>query len=300
MERLKSPLTEDELKKIDRFYIINKNYLTPQQNITNLDAFIKENGIFLNVIENLTDLDKSKAWVYLFKLSSGGKKSKNKINSSGFSLTTKQKFSVLILVLILIIFAFILYKCSPRGSDDSSPKPISEYVYTKYTKDQFPRLYENWGEDWVIKIAELERQAVYKIASEHNSCDSIEMAALSENKSTPKKEAVFFIDCANGERFYVSQNDLGSDVEIRSQTEKAVNQSDAYDQCVEMVKLNAKYPSTVNFKMLDSNGFTAKTTGNVVINLSFDAKNSFGAELPAKARCVFTPDGEKEINITEG
>lgn len=188
---------------------------------------------------------------------------------------------------------------SPESINDL-PKPISEYVYTKYTKDQFPRLYQNWGDEWVAKISELEKKAVHKIANERNSCDSIEMAALSENKSTPKKEAVFFIDCANGERFYVSQNDLDSGVEIRSQTEKAISQSDAYDQCIQMVKLNAKYPSTVNFKMLDSNGFTAKTTGNVVINLSFDAKNSFGAELPAKARCVFTPDGKKEINITEG
>ena len=118
-------------------------------------------------------------------------------------------------------------------------------------------------------------------------------------KAHQKKEAVFFVDCANGERFYVSQNDLANTQEIKSQTEKAISQSEALDSCIQMVKANTKYPSSVNFKMLDSGGFTAKTTGNVVVTLGFEAKNSLGAEVSAKARCVFTPDGESEVNIIE-
>ncbi|MFW1942918.1 hypothetical protein ACG93R_05355 [Acinetobacter guillouiae] len=209
---------------------------------------------------------------------------------------------------IILLSMFLgLFGCSKKvedtntaSSESTLPKPISEHAYSTYTKDQFPRLYEKWGDDWVVKISELEKKAVHKIANEHNSCDSIEIAALSENKSTPKKEAVFFIDCANGERFYVSQNDLDKNTEIKSQTAKAISQSEAFDKCIQMVKENTKYPSSVNFKMLDSNGFTAKTTGNVAINLGFEAKNSFGAELPARARCIFTPDGVNEITITEG
>ncbi|WP_333666011.1 hypothetical protein [Acinetobacter guillouiae] len=209
---------------------------------------------------------------------------------------------------ILILSIFVgLFGCSKKvedtttvSSESTLPKHISEHAYNEYTIDQFPRLYEKWGKDWIVKISELEKKAANKIANENNSCDSIDMVALSENKSTPKKEAVFFVDCINGERFYVSQNDLDSTKEIKSQTEKAISQSKAFDQCIQMVKANTKYPSSVNFKMLDSNGFTAKTTGNVAINLGFEAKNSFGADIPARARCIFTPDGVNEITITEG
>jgi hypothetical protein len=209
--------------------------------------------------------------------------------------------------IILLVLAVGLIGCSsePNGSknnneiDQKLPKPISEYAYTNYSKDQFPKTYAQWGEDWISKISNFEKQVAQKIANESNTCDSIEMVSLSDNKSTPKKEAVFFVDCANGERFYVSQNDLADTQEIKSQTEKAISQSEALESCIQMVKANTKYPSSVNFKMLDSGGFTAKTTGNVVIALGFEAKNSLGAEVSAKARCVFTPDGESEVSIIE-
>ncbi|ENW29368.1 hypothetical protein PFCIP103579_3122 [Prolinoborus fasciculus] len=210
--------------------------------------------------------------------------------------------------IILLALAIGLLGCggeveSPKKSntsEQSGPKKISQYAYNNYSIDQFPRLYAEWGEDWVKRISELEKQAVQKIANEPNTCDSIDMVALSDNRSTPKKEAVFFVDCVNGERFYVSQTDLVGTKEIKSQTQKAISQTDAFDRCRDMVKANAKYPTSVNFKLLDSSGFTAATTGNVVVMLGFEAKNSFGAELPAKARCVFTPEGKGEISIIEG
>lgn len=210
--------------------------------------------------------------------------------------------------IILLALVICLIGC---GGDPENPKnnnnkidgrvskPISEYAYTEYSRDQFPKTYAQWGDDWISKISSFEKQVAQKIANESNACDSIEMVSLSDNKSTPKKEAVFFVDCANGERFYVSQNDLVEVQEIKSQAEKAISQSEALDSCIRMVKDNVKYPSSVNFKMLDSSGFTAKTTGNVVITLGFEAKNSLGAEVKAKARCIFTPDGESEVNIIE-
>lgn len=209
--------------------------------------------------------------------------------------------------LIFLALAVCLVGCGKEADstgknievEKSKLKPISEYAYTKYSKDQFPKTYSNWGDEWVAKFPEFEKQAANKIASEVNSCDSIEMVALSDNKSTPKKEAVFFVDCSNGERFYVSQKELTSLNSIKSQSEKAMSQDDAFLNCQQLVKSSSKYPSSVNFKILDTSGFTAKTTGNVVINIGFDAKNDFGVDVSAKARCVFTTDGESEITITQ-
>ncbi|KKW75752.1 hypothetical protein AAV97_18375 [Acinetobacter sp. Ag2] len=207
----------------------------------------------------------------------------------------------------IILFGLLasLSGCNAKESSEKNsvnnelPKKISEYAYNNYTEDQFPKMYKKWGVEWMSKFSDLEHKAANKIANENNTCDSIEVVALSENRSTPKKEAVFFVDCLNGERFYVSQNDLDKSTIIESQSKKAVSQDMAFDSCQKMIKNNAKYPSSVNFKLLDSTGFTAKTTGNVVVLIGFEAKNALGAILPAKAKCIFTPEGESEITYIE-
>ena len=321
---LNSPLTSEELLKIDTYIKENIELLSQlsfeyfenirlfQPKITNFDQYLSE----------LTVNEKTRAWTYLFATA---KKKRKPRTSKAIHIEPSHKFEIQepekrnpygligIIFLCAVILGGILY--ATKNNDDKPsaeqgsiqtnnlkevlPKKINEFAYSKYTKDQFPRLYATWGDDWVGKLPEFERQAAQKIANESNSCDSIDMVALSENRSTPQKEAIFFVDCANGERFYVSQNDFNSSKEIRSQTEKAISQSTAFENCRQLIKANTKYPSSVNFKLLDSSGFTAKTTGNVVVVLGFEAKNSFGADMPAKAKCIFTPDGEKEINITE-
>ncbi|TCM63815.1 hypothetical protein EC844_11929 [Acinetobacter calcoaceticus] len=184
-------------------------------------------------------------------------------------------------------------------SVNTLPKPISDDPYWKYTKEDFPRYFEQWGEDGVKRISEIERAAVAKIANTQNSCDRISMAMLSEDRSTPKSNVVVIVDCDNKQRFYVSESALNIGAPIKSQSEKSISQADAFIKCQELVKSNAKYPSSVDFQLLDSSGFKAETTGNVVVNLGFKAKNSFGAEIPAKARCVFPPDKTPEITISE-
>ena len=333
MEQLNSPLNNDELAKIDIFIDENINEISELsfEYFENIRLFQPKIKNFEEYLSQLTVNEKTRAWFYLF--SNAKKKRKPRAlkviyaePSRKFEIQEPKKRSPYVLIGIIFLCAVILggvlYATKNNDvvstenndvvstenndvvsikSNESSalPKPISENPYWNYTKSDFPRYFEQWGESGVKKISEIERLAVHKIANTQNSCDRISMVGLSENKSIPNEKIVVFVDCDNSERFYLSDSDLSTDTNIKSQTEKAISQSDAYDQCVEMVKLNAKYPSTVNFKMLDSNGFTAKTTGNVVINIGFEAKNSFGANLPAKARCVFTPDGEKEINITE-
>lgn len=189
---------------------------------------------------------------------------------------------------------------SPQPSSTQlSTKPISEHAYTEYNKQNYPKTYKAWGEEWVAKFPEFERKAVQKVATGSNTCDSIDYIALSESKSTPKKEAVFLIDCTNGERFYVSQNELSLGEELRSQSQKAISQDVAYDSCRSMIKASANHPSSVDFKLLDSGGFTAQTTGNVVITLGFTAKNGLGIDIPYRAKCIFTPDGQSNIEFIE-
>jgi hypothetical protein len=208
---------------------------------------------------------------------------------------------------LMLILSLGLVACGQSKDSESEkpnepmglPKPIADGASLEYTKDQFPKLFEKWGSKWVKKISEVEKAAIHKIANTENSCDEIISGFISENKSIPKQKIVIFVDCANGERFYVEDSEVDTKEAIKSQTEKAISQDEAFDRCKKLVKANATYPSSVDFKLLDTSGFQAKTTGNVVVNLGFKAKNGFGVELDAQARCVFTPDGQGEVTFTE-
>lgn len=57
------------------------------------------------------------------------------------------------------------------------------------------------------KINKMMPLAVDKVALNPN-CDEPDMIELSDNKSIVKREVVFFVDCKNKQRFYISQNDL--------------------------------------------------------------------------------------------
>lgn len=178
-------------------------------------------------------------------------------------------------------------------------KPISPYAFTEYNKQDYPRIYQQWGKDWIAKLEAHERAAAEKIANSDNACDSIDYIGLSEEKSTPKKEIVVFVDCANKERFFVSDKDIKKNEPLKAQSEKAMSEQQALQQCRELVRNGAKYPNSVDFKLLDTAVQTSKTHGNVIITIGFTAKNAVGAEMPVKARCLFTPEGKAEITYRE-
>ncbi|WP_241761387.1 hypothetical protein [Moraxella catarrhalis] len=110
-------------------------------------------------------------------------------------------------------------------------KPISEHAFTEYDKENYPKVYQKWGSDWIERLEAHERAAADKIANSDNACDSISFIALSDAKSIPKQEIVVFVDCANGERFFVSDKDLNK--ELKSQSEQAISDKVALSECRE-------------------------------------------------------------------
>ena len=65
-------------------------------------------------------------------------------------------------------------------------KPISEHAFTEYDKENYPKVYQKWGSDWIERLEAHERAAADKIANSDNACDSISFIALSDAKSIPK------------------------------------------------------------------------------------------------------------------
>lgn len=173
------------------------------------------------------------------------------------------------------------------------PAEISAHAYSNYTYDQYPRTFDKWGEDWVRKISDVEHGAAEKIANDPNTCDIIDYVGLSDNKSIVKQKIVVFVDCRNGDRYYVSDNEVNDSRKILSQSEKAISLNTAFKQCQVLVKKSGKYASSENFNILSTEGFQAQTTGNVVVNIQFDSQHMS----QQKAKCIFTPDGESEITF---
>lgn len=186
---------------------------------------------------------------------------------------------------------------SPQNNQQSLPKPISEYAYNSYSKSQFPTLYKEWGSNWVKKISEVEKAAVHKIANEQNACDSIEEAGISTAKSTPKKEIVIFVNCANNQQFYVSDQDVLTNNKSLSNSENSIDYETATERCKTLIKLKAELPASVKYGKIETSKYDMN--GNVIVKVPFSVQNYLGAELPYVAKCLFTPDGKEEFSIIE-
>ena len=181
------------------------------------------------------------------------------------------------------------------GNNKNSLKADSG-IEIPYTKKNMPKLYANWGAEWVKKINEMMPKVVDKVA-QNPKCDSPELVDLSDNRSVVRKEAVFFVDCKNGERFYVSQKDLLSGDEIKSESEQLEGEPSNYIQpCRENIQSNLQYPSSFDDEILST---TARKlpNGSIEIIMPFTAKNGFGNEIPQTARCLITTDKKMDVTL---
>ncbi|RNF61662.1 hypothetical protein [Pseudomonas putida] len=83
---------------------------------------------------------------------------------------------------------------------------IDSDVFSSYSKDQYPKTYQAWGESGVERIKLVERAAALKGAKQRK-CDRVEYVGLSERMSVPPYNIVVFVDCQNLWRFYVNQDE---------------------------------------------------------------------------------------------
>lgn len=181
------------------------------------------------------------------------------------------------------------------------PAPPVEIDYSDvaipYTEKSYPKLYATWGKKWVDDINIMMPLVVKRVAA-NPKCDAPSIADLSDNRSIVKQEAVFFVDCVNGERFYISQNELTEDTNVEAESNMLVGKPSQYIQsCRDMIKEQLSYPSTFDESFGGVSAFKG-TSGNMVVEIDFTAKNAIGAELPQSARCVFGTNGENEAVIT--
>lgn len=187
---------------------------------------------------------------------------------------------------------------SDIANEVDKPKVDYSDVVYEITKDGYPKTYNTWGKEWIDKINNMMPLAVEAVAA-NPKCDAPEMIGLSENRSTPKEEAVFFVDCANYERFFVSQNELKEGTELQAESEVLAGDPSKYiEPCKDLIKAQLTYPSSFKAVFGGTNAFKG-TSGNVVVEMDFTAKNGLGNEIPQSAKCLFTTSGTSEITLQD-
>jgi hypothetical protein len=181
----------------------------------------------------------------------------------------------------------------------ANPK-IAPHAVIPITQKSYPKLYAAWGAAGVKRINDLMPQAAQKAAASPE-CDKVDLVEISQNRSTPGKKIVFFVDCVNTKRFYIEDSELATAVPVQSQAAKMSSMSDSQAalNCESAIKAQLTNPLTFNRKMGTTSVYRAPTTGNVVVQFTFEAKNNLGALLPSKAKCVITDRGIEEASISK-
>ena len=203
-----------------------------------------------------------------------------------------------------LIAAVLLVGCGDEGEESgdttgqrSTPAPIAEHAIPDITRSGYPKTWKTWGEDGVARIEALQRAAA-KTVARNQRCDRVEIVALSNSRSTPPDRPVVFVDCANRERFYITESDVG-DV-VRSQSDKAddVSEGDAVSACTQALQRELAVPGSLDRDFWSLSARRSKTLGNWVVQFDFTASNALGVDLPHTARCVMTPAGQTDVTMT--
>ncbi len=137
--------------------------------------------------------------------------------------------------------------------------------------------------------------AVESVAK-NKKCDSPSTADLSDNRSTPQKEVVFYVDCSNGERFYVNQNEITDGDKVTGESEQLGEAHLYIPQCIDAVRNSLKNTNSFNPHSFSISA-VKRTSGNVEVIVPFDATNAFGAELTHTAKCIITTQKTIELSV---
>jgi|GEM_PF-1996200 len=221
---------------------------------------------------------------------------------------------------VVVVIAYLMFKSSDEqatssanevaleavpikqhSTDQPAPKrgvAIADDAFMSMDKANFPKAYKKWGAAGFEKINDLGPKAAQLIAASE-TCDALNVLALSDERSKPKSDIVFFGDCANGKRFYVSEKDIESGTKAVSVNDLMSSREDGdYIQtCFDHTASSLKFPSSFDPSWLSATVYHAPT-GGVVVQAPFEAKNGVGNTLPFNTRCVFDDQGMSPPEIS--
>ena len=174
-----------------------------------------------------------------------------------------------------------------------------------YTRSENPKTYTLVGAEAFAQLNVLEPGAIYA-AAESEACDKVSVGAVSLEKSS-KDSPVWFVDCANGNRFMIAVEEATEALE-RLKTSKLALRDRSPDCNTSNIALciasaaqkSAKETEIVTFcdmtvedalisdsDMAWSWNYAFGDGGDIQVVRDFEAQNAFGANLKHRYVCTF-------------
>lgn len=167
---------------------------------------------------------------------------------------------------------------------------IAEGAVLPITRESYPKTHAAWGDEGIRRINELMQPAAEIVASSPR-CDRLHTVALSESRSTPPDKIVFFADCDNGERFFITEEEVLAKRQSVSQNEKSkwLDEQQLVEICHEAIRARVNGPCI----FADASVYRA-VAGRTVVTVEVELPNEAENQAKAFAKCFF--DG---LSLTE-
>lgn len=203
--------------------------------------------------------------------------------------------AIIAILLFLIFLNLISRENTTPQAHHQVEGEIADGAIIQINEKNYPEIYKKWGETGVSKINALIKPAAENIVKSEN-CNKLLNIDLSPSRSTPPETIVYFADCENGKRFYVSNKDLELNKSASAADEKEIPTAVAHENCVSEIKKNLTFPSSYRENW---GGVAMKrgATGNIIVTIDYEIKNDFGNIIPQQAKCVIPDHGAPELTI---
>ncbi len=169
------------------------------------------------------------------------------------------------------------------------PKPalpkVQDGAVMAYDRKQNPKAYAKYGDAAIARVNKLQPEFALRVSA-YPLCDSVVNVGIADTRST-KNDMMLYADCNNGQRFRATESALkaGNSILADSQVLSRYNNGEAMVMCAEHIKAKLKYPSSYDQSYLNSRTFVTPT-GEVIVELAFEAKNGLGNTIPQKGQCT--------------
>jgi hypothetical protein len=160
---------------------------------------------------------------------------------------------------------------------------IAESAVAPITEKGYPKTYAAWGEKGVERINALMQPAAEIIASSPG-CDRLELLELSNVRSLPPDNIVFFADCKNGSRFFITEGEILATRKVISQNDKSkwLEEEQLVEICLGSIKSKVSGP----YSVARTSVFKA-VAGRTVVTVEFKALVKSESGPASVAKCYF-------------
>ena len=136
-----------------------------------------------------------------------------------------------------------------------------------------------------LQLAELKDKAALT-ARTWSECGEAVASEVLESRDGPASRVVIRIDCRNGTRFYIDQDETTFDrFPPEEPVAAAITDGEAIGACEEKLKHGLAMPASYQ-RRLPSTGVYRGQSGDAVVTFDFDTLNGLGFPLAMQAECL--------------